>query len=159
MQDVIPLFDLLAILAVLASAATALRVGYLLIRRRSAQAGTVARRWAVCAFVYLSLSLAVSAARPQRSIRVGERWCFDDWCLSVDSVHRQPSDRQLVILLNLQAYNVAHRPQRALHPWMFLRDAADRHFEPDGSGWIAGIRNPNPARASHTVDRGFPLRL
>jgi len=43
-QDVIPLFDLLAIAAVLATALTALRIAYLLIRRRLPQVRKVARR-------------------------------------------------------------------------------------------------------------------
>ena len=132
MQDVIPLFDLLVILAVLASAGTAARIAYLLIRRRSAQAGKVAKRWGISTVVYISVSLMVSAARPQRSIGVGDRWCFDDWCVSVDRVRRQPSGGDVVYLLSLQAYNAAGRPQRALYPWMFLRDAAD----PQDASWF-----------------------
>jgi len=155
MQDVIPLFDLLAIAAVLASAVTALRVAYLLIRRRLPQVRKLARRWAICAFVYLCVSLAVSAARPQRSIGVGERWCFDDWCLSVDGVHRQPSGGDVVYLLNLQAYNAARRPQRALYPWMFLRDVADRHFAPDGNRWIADVEASIAPHESHRFDVAF----
>lgn len=155
MQDVVPLFDLLAILAVLTSAGTALRIAYLLIRRRSAQARTVATRWAIGAFVYVSASLTVSALRPQRSIGVGERWCFDDWCLSVDNVRRQPSGGDVVYLLNLQAFNEARRPQRALYPWMFLRDAADRHFVPDGSRWIADVEASIAPHGSHRFDVAF----
>ena len=155
MQDVIPLFDLLVILAVLASAVTAVRIAYLLIRRRPTQAGTVARRWAICAFVYVSVSLTVSAARPQRSIGVGDRWCFDDWCLSVDRVRRQPSGAEVVYVLNLQAYNTARRAQRALHPWMFLRDATDRHFAPDGNEWIADVEASIPPHESHRFDVMF----
>ena len=155
MQDVIPLFDLLMILAVLTSAGTAVRIVYLVIRWRLAQARKVATRWAICAVVYLSASLTVSAARPQRSIGVGERWCFDDWCLSVDSVRRQPSGADAVYLLKLQAYNAAARPQRALHPWMFLRDAADRHFSPDGSRWITDVEASIAPHESHRFDVGF----
>ena len=155
MQDVIPLFDLLAILAVLASAGTAGRIGYLLIRRRSAQARKAATRWAICAFVYAAVSVTVSAARPQRSIGVGERWCFDDWCLSVDGVQREPSGGDVVYRLNLQAYNAAGRPQRALYPWMFLRDAADRHFSPDGNRWIEDVEASIAPHESHRFDVAF----
>jgi hypothetical protein len=155
MQDVIPLFDLLAILAVLISAGTAVRIGYLFIRRHVAQARKVATRWAICAFVYVSVSLIVSAARPQRSISVGERWCFDDWCLSVNNVRREPSGGEVAYLLNLEAYNEARRPQRALYPWMFLRDAADRHFVPDGSSWIADVEASIAPHDSHRFDVAF----
>jgi len=155
MQDVIPLFDLLVILAVLASAGTAARIAYLLIRRRSAQAAKVAKRWGIATLVYVSVSLTVSAARPQRSIGVGDRWCFDDWCVSVESVRRQPSGGEMVYLLNLRAYNAAGRPQRALYPWMFLRDAADRHFAPDGNTWIADVEASIPPHESHRFDVAF----
>jgi hypothetical protein len=155
MQDVIPLFDLLVILAVLASAGTAARIAYLLIRRRSAQARHVATRWAICTFLYVSVSLTVSAARPQRSIGVGDRWCFDDWCVSVDSVRRQPSGGQVMYLLNLRAYNAAGRAQRALYPWMFLRDEADRHFAPDGNRWISDVEASIPPHESHQFDVAF----
>jgi hypothetical protein len=157
MQDVVPLFDLLAILAVLTSAGTAVRIAYLLIRRRPSQAGKTGKRWAIGALVYLCASLIVSAARPQRSIGVGDRWCFDDWCLSVDRVGRQPSGAEAVYVLNLQAYNAARRPQRALYPWMFLRDAAGRHFAPDGRAWIADVEASIPPHESHRFDVAFHL--
>jgi hypothetical protein len=155
MQDVIPLFDLAVIVAVLLSAGTVVRLAYLLIRGRFAQARKVATRWAVCALVYLSVSLVVSAARPQRSIGVGERWCFDDWCVSVKTVTREPSGSEVIYVLGLEAFNKAGRPQRALYPWMFLRDAADRHFAPDGNTWIADVEASIAPHDSHLFDVAF----
>jgi hypothetical protein len=90
-----------------------------------------------------------------KSRQTDERWCFDDWCLTVDGVHRQPSGGGVVCLLNLQAYNAARRPQRALYPWMFLRDAADRHFAPDGNRWIADVEAsiaPHESHRFHVAD-------
>src|SRR5262245_32201419 len=155
MQDVVPLFDLLVILAVLLSAGTAVRIAYLLIRGRVPRVRTLATRWAICAFTYLTVSLTVSAARPQRSIGVGERWCFDDWCISVTNVRRESSGSDVRYVLSLDAFNQARRPQRALHPWMFLRDAADRHFAPDGNTWIADVEASIAPHDSHLFDVAF----
>src|SRR5271165_5247931 len=40
---------------------------------------------------YLALGLMVSFSKQQRMIAVGEPWCFDDWCLTVDRAGRTPS--------------------------------------------------------------------
>src|SRR5678816_1600771 len=86
MQSVNPLVDLAAILAVLGTAATTLRMIYLLMRGRRPQARRVLARWGISALAYLMVSLSASALRPERSIGLGERWCFDEWCVSVDRV-------------------------------------------------------------------------
>jgi len=83
MQAVNPLVDLTAILATLASAAATVRIAYLLMRGRRVQARRVLTRSAFVAVGYLVVSLGASAVRPERSISLGERWCFDEWCVSV----------------------------------------------------------------------------
>jgi hypothetical protein len=158
MQDVVPLFDLLSIVAVLAAAVTALRIVSLLIRRRRPQAARVATRWAYCSAVYVAVSIGVSAMRTEHSIGLGERWCFDDWCISVDRVSRRAAGVDLIYTLDLQAHNAARRPQAALHPWMFVRDVQGRHFAPDGRAWVAAVESPIPPYESHpfTVEFHVP---
>jgi hypothetical protein len=147
-QDVVPVFDLLAIAAVLALVVFVLRIAYLSLRGRLPQAGKLATRVAYCAAAYVAVSISVSAARPERSIGLGERWCFDDWCISVDRVSRQAAGADLIYTLDLQTYNAARRPQAALYPWMFVRDAQDRHFGPDGREWVGAVESSIPPHES-----------
>src|SRR6185295_9499689 len=88
MQAVSPLVDLVAVLVIVASVIVAGRIGYLTWRGRRAAALRVATRWIACAGVYVAVSLSASAMRPERSIGLGEQWCFDDWCIAVDRVSR-----------------------------------------------------------------------
>ena len=148
MQASPPLPDLIAVLAVLASAATWLRVVYLLLRRRHEHAGRICLRWTVCAGVYLALSLAISALRPERSIGLGDRWCFDDWCVSVDHVTRSPANTDAVYTLELQTYNEARRPQAVRYPWMFVRDQQGRRYEPQTPDWIVQVESRIPPQQS-----------
>ena len=89
MQAVNPLIDLSAILALLVTAATTIWMIYLCMRGRRTQSRRVLIRWGAGAAVYLVISLGASAARHERSIGLGERWCFDEWCVSVDRVTRR----------------------------------------------------------------------
>ena len=134
MQAVNPLVDLIAILAVVFSAGTVLRMVYLLLRRRRPDALHLLIRWAWCVLAYFAVSLAASALRPERSIGQAERWCFDDWCVSVDRVTRRSAADGTVYTLDLQTYNAANRSQRALYPWMFVRDAGGQQYQSTTKG-------------------------
>src|SRR6478752_1631657 len=105
MQAVTPLFDLLAILAVLATAVTIGRLAYLLLRGRRQQAGRTLTRWALGAAAYVAVALAIALARPERSIEPGQRWCFDDWCVSVQHVARRPAPPNAIYTLDLESSN------------------------------------------------------
>lgn len=153
MQAVNPLVDLVAILAVLGTAATTLRMIYLLMRGRRPQARRVLTRWAISATAYLVISLSASALRPERSIGLGERWCFDDWCVSVDRVTSRNTGPDTQYTLDLQIYNAGRRPQRALYPWMFIRDADGRRYQPSTKGWVTSVEASVAPHESHR----FPI--
>ena len=155
MQSVNPLVDLAAILAVLGTAATTLRMIYLLMRGRRPQARRVLARWGISALAYLMVSLSASALRPERSIGLGERWCFDEWCVSVDRVTSRSASIGTLYTLGLQTYNAGRRPQRALYPWMFIRDADGRHYQPSTPDWATSVEASVAPHASHRFPVDF----
>ncbi|HTM04851.1 MAG TPA: hypothetical protein VL173_15175 [Vicinamibacterales bacterium] len=142
MQAVTPLFDLLAMGSVAATAIAILRVAYLFVRGRWPQGQRTLKHWGIGAAAYCTLAILIGAARPERSIGLGQRWCFDDWCVSVDRVSRRSAATDTLVTLDLEAYNNGGRTQRALYPWMFLRDDQGHRFEPDGTAWIADAEAP-----------------
>ena len=155
MQAVNPLVDLAAILAVLGTAATTLWMIYLIMRRRRTMARRVLTRWGVCAAAYLVVSLGASAMRPERSIGLGERWCFDEWCVSVDRISQRSAPVGTIYTLDLQAYNAGRRPQRALYPWMFVRDADGRRYLPETKDWVASVEASIAPHESHRFPVDF----
>jgi hypothetical protein len=146
-----------AVLAVLASAATLVRLGYLLLRGRRDQAARTGTRLAIAAGTYLVVSLSVSALRPERSIGLGERWCFDDWCVSVDQVTRRAAARDAIYTLDLQTYNEAKRPEAARYPWMFVRDEDGRQYLPQNDEWVGQVESRIPPHQSNRFSVEFRL--
>ena len=155
MQAVNPLVDLAAILAVLATAATTLRMIYLLMRVGRPQAKRVLTRWGISAVAYLAISLSASALRPERSIGLGERWCFDEWCVSVDRVTSRSVTGGTMYTLELHTYNDGRRPQRALYPWMFIRDADGHRYQPSTTDWVASVETSIGSHESHRFPVDF----
>lgn len=89
--DHVTLFDLMFLLCFVTAAVTLIRALYLLVRRRTARAGTVLKRLGVCAALYVLLLLVVSASQPTTVLAMRVPQCFDDWCIAVDSASRQPN--------------------------------------------------------------------
>jgi hypothetical protein len=85
------ILDLLFILCVLGSAGSLVRVAYLAVRGRARAALRAAGRWAAFAACYLAVLVAVSLTQSQRIVAIGREQCFDDWCLTVDSVRYHDS--------------------------------------------------------------------
>ncbi len=126
------IFDLLFIAALLASVATLLTAAVVALRGRGGQALRILRNFALCAAVYVLTGLAVGYFSPQRVVRLGDPWCFDDWCLSANRVDR-------VLTASLIKYNVGFRilsragrvSQRAKGAWIYLIDDRGRRYSPD----------------------------
>jgi len=125
------IFDLLFLLVALLTLVTlAVAVG-LAIRRRFRRMLGVLGGLAVCLCVYLGVGLAVSAAQPQRLVAVGEPWCFDDWCLTVNSVDKAPASAQVAYTVGLQISSHARGiTQRANGAWIYLIDNQGKRYAP-----------------------------
>src|SRR5262245_32353307 len=83
------IFDMLFIACFLTAVASLGRAGYYAGRRRWASSVRVLRRLGYLAAVYMAVLVTVSLASRPKILRMGEKQCFDDWCLSVERAVRQ----------------------------------------------------------------------
>ncbi len=79
------IFDLLFILLFLTSVVTLLIAASLALRGRGSRALAVLRNYAICAAAYMAVVIVSSAFWPRTILQIGERRCFDDWCIAVES--------------------------------------------------------------------------
>lgn len=126
------IFDLLFLLAVFTTAVTLAVTAVLALRGRRTKALRILLIYAVCAAGYLAVGAAVSFFKPQRVISVGDPWCFDDWCLTVEKVERTPALSEVAYKIVLHISSRARRvSQRARGAWIYLIDDRGRLYSPD----------------------------
>jgi hypothetical protein len=125
------IFDLLFLACLFTTAATLLTTAAAAIRGQWARCGSILKRLAVGVVAYLGLGLIVAIAAPQRILDVGDPWCFDDWCLSVENVRRTAAGPDDVYRVSLRIFSRAKRvSQRAKGAWIYIIDGRGRRFEP-----------------------------
>ena len=126
------IFDLLFILAFLISVVTMAVAAVFAVRGRLSSARKILRLYCICAAAYIAIALAVSLLKPQRVMSIGDPWCFDDWCLTVESVDRTAGPSQVSYNVALRIYSRARRvSQRAKGAWIYLIDGQGRRYPPD----------------------------
>jgi hypothetical protein len=124
-------FDLLFLIAVLASCATLLTAAFWFARGRGKRAFAIVRNWAICAAIYVAAGVAVSFSQPQRIRNIGEPWCFDDWCLKVERVSQKAGPAQATYAVELNVFSRAARvSQRASGAWIYVIDDSGRRYPP-----------------------------
>ena len=125
------LFDLLFLLAVLASMVTLFTVLLFAVRGADAWALKVLGVYAVCVVVYLLAGVAVSYFTPQRFVSSNDPWCFDDWCLQVQNVTHSTGPADNSYRIDFRIFSRASRvAQRAKGAWIYLIDDKGRRFSP-----------------------------
>jgi hypothetical protein len=126
-SNIVTIFDLLFLASFLLSVIVLFAAAYAAIRGRVSRAFSILRVWLVCAALYLSVSVAVAYAAPQRVIAAGTPWCFDDWCLTVANAKRSDAVYNVDLRISSRARRVN---QRANGAWIYLRDENDTRYEP-----------------------------
>jgi hypothetical protein len=126
------IFDLLFLLAALASVVSLGVAAVFALRGRRARALKILGLDLSCALFYLLVGVAVAFLKPQRVIRTGDPWCFDDWCLTVEKVSRTPGQLDTSYRVELRIFSRAGRvAQRANGAWIYLIDDRGRRYSPD----------------------------
>ena len=85
------IFDLLFIAVFFGAAISLVVAAYSALRGRRPRAIAILRWLGVYLGAYFGVLILVSLASPRRVVRVGENQCWDDWCIAVTDVRRQPA--------------------------------------------------------------------
>jgi hypothetical protein len=65
-------------------------------------------------------------------LNVGDPWCFDDWCLSVEKVSRTSAPPEISYAVSLRIFSRARRvSQRAKGAWIFVIDGRGNRYAPE----------------------------
>jgi hypothetical protein len=126
------IFDLLFLLMVFASLVMLAAAALLAVRGKFKHSLRTLSGLGICLAVYLATGLAVSFLKPQRVIAVGDAWCFDDWCLTVETVRQTPASSQVAYDVGLRISSRARGvAQRANGAWIYLIDKQGQRYSPD----------------------------
>ncbi len=125
-------FDLLFILAFLVSVVTMAVAAAFAIRGQLPRSLKILRLYCICAAGYFAIAVAIAFLKPQRMMSIGDPWCFDDWCLTIEKVDRTEGLSQVSYNVELRIFSRARRvTQRANGAWIYLIDDRGRRYSPD----------------------------
>jgi hypothetical protein len=124
-------FDLLFIMAFFATVVTLFVAALSAIHGRGARAIHLLRGCAICAAVYLGIVALVSLFGARHVLNIGNPRCFDDWCIAVENVRRQPVNAGISYMVTLQISSHAQRvSQRENGVVVYLTDDSGRRYDP-----------------------------
>lgn len=103
------IFDLLFLAVALTTVVTLLGAGAAALAGRTRGARRTLRRLAIGLGAYGLIVLATSAMVPRRTAHLGQRMCFDDWCIRVDSVAPAPARYVVTFSVISEAKRVTQR--------------------------------------------------
>jgi len=154
----VTLFDLLFLCGALATLVSLAAAGALALAGRRPASYRVLRGLGLMAVGYLGLGLAVSFLRPQRVLSVGEPWCFDDWCLTVEGVSTTPVPAGLTYTTDLRLSSRARGiSQRARGAWIYLIDGRGRRYPPQADASAVPLDTLLGPGQSVTTSRSFVI--
>jgi hypothetical protein len=145
--------DLVLVMGLTASGLSLATAIFRLLWRQHAAALRLVKRWAIGALIYVTISLATSIVTPAIVLGICDRWCFDDWCVSVDQVIRTPVSPDVVYNVHLRLFNAARRaPQAVRSEWAYVRDGLDHRYLPQADDWKRTFeRRLQPGESAQTV--------
>jgi hypothetical protein len=125
------IFEPLFILLFLATFVTLCTVTVVALRGQRGRAVKILRRLAICAVAYFAIVLLVALVTPQKVYHIGDRRCFDDWCMAVVAAKRTPlpdtASWDVTLRLSSRARRVTQREKGVV---VYLTDARRRRFDP-----------------------------
>src|ERR1051326_1674328 len=130
------IFDLIFILVFLTSVVFLIRLLYLLLRKRGDKALRLTKYLGLFVGSYLGIVLVVSLVAAQRTLKVGDQECYDDWCIAVEHVENSNAPRNVTptsatyavaLRLSSRARRVAQRENGVA---VYLVDADGHRYDP-----------------------------
>lgn len=126
------IFDLLFIALFLSAIGTLIIAAGATIRGHGARALKILRRLAFLGVAYVGIVYIATAFSKQPVLRIGDRQCFDDWCIAVDAAKRVPRDAtaryDITLRISSRARRVAQRENGARD--VYLVDADWKRYDP-----------------------------
>jgi len=161
------IFDLLFLLAVLATGFTLAIVAIFFAQGKGAPARKILAIYALAAMAYLLTGIAIAMLKPQRVLHIGEPWCFDDWCLSVQEVRSIPDPLGTAYSVEFRIFSQAARvTQRAKGAWIYLLDEQGHIYSPDSHPSLVPLdialrphESVNATRVFHVPNGSRPVGL
>jgi hypothetical protein len=127
----VSIFDLLFIVLFLATVVALLTAASFAIRGQGARAVALLRRLGICVGAYLGIIVVTSLFWPRTVLRVGDRRCFDDWCIAVENAIRQPAGDHVDYLVAIRLSSTARRvSQRENDVAVYMTDDSGRRYDP-----------------------------
>ena len=124
------LFDLLFIVLFLATLVALCTAALFAIRGKQARALRILARLGYFVAAYLTIVILVSLVTPRRTLKIGDRQCFDDWCVAVEDVSRTPTQDGILYSIALRLSSRARRvAQRENNLSVYMTDDRDRRYE------------------------------
>ncbi|MEI8213466.1 MAG: hypothetical protein WCI02_15065 [Planctomycetota bacterium] len=120
-------FEVLFIFLFLASLVTLVTATGLAVFRRRAVAGRLLRRYSICLVVYLAIVLLVSPFSPRTVVHLGDPLCFDDWCITIQSVVGNEAQGYVVTASLFSRARGA--PQRETGVVLYLTDSSEVRYD------------------------------
>jgi hypothetical protein len=151
-------FDLLFLLSALATVVMVVAAAICLLRGRHRRALGIFKILAVCVASYCALAVATDLLRPQRSIAAGEPWCFDDWCLQVESFTHASAGPTVRYTTQLRIFSTARGiSQRAAGAWIYLIDKEGRRYPPNADPTATPLTVRLAPEQSISTSRSFDV--
>lgn len=115
-------FELLFILLFLVSLVILATADGLVLFRRRRAAARIIRRYGIGLAAYLAIVLVSSLFASRKELALGERLCFDDWCITIQGVEQnQAQDYVVTAKLSSRARRA---PQRETGVVLYLTDSS-----------------------------------
>lgn len=122
-------FDLLFIGIFLGSVGVVLMMAVNLLRGRFKQAARLLELYGIGLTLYLGVVVTVSLVSAPRILAVGERRCFDDWCIAVENIERSEKAGDVTYSAHLKMFNQAQRVSQREHGVVvYLLDQKGQRF-------------------------------
>ena len=170
-------FEPLFLLLVLVTIITLLTAAVLAVAGRTSRAARLLKRLAACVAVYMGIVIGVSAIGPRQEYPLGQRQCFDDWCIAVVEAQRMPTSSGSSYEVSLRMSNRGRRrPMGEKGTVAYLVDAQGHRYDarteagrvpfdtilPPGGSALSRLRFDVPSATDglgliYTHAHGFPI--
>ena len=129
------IFDLLFIAVCLSTILTLLAAISTAARGRGKDALHILKTLSIGLALYMGAVVLTSLALPRRVFNVGDAVCYDDWCIGVAGVNKQPSSKNTFYTITLRLSSRARRiSQRENGIVVYLTTDRGQRFDPIASG-------------------------